>query len=281
MTGNFTLLTYTCNEVATSEPSMRSLLLVVITLLAGCRGQPTNARLAGTWVDLTYPFDSTTVYWPTAQPFRLTVVSAQRTAAGYYYAANNFAAAEHGGTHIDAPVHFAKGQHTTDQIPLSQLIGPAVVIDVTQRADSSADYRITTDDITKWETAHGRIAAGTLVLFRTGWGSRWPDRARYLGTVKTGAAAVPELHFPGLHPDAAAALVDRNVSAVGIDTPSIDYGQSTTFDVHQRLFAADIPGFENVAHLERLPATGAFLVALPMKIKGGSGGPLRIVALLP
>ena len=281
MTGNFTLLTYTCNEVATSEPSMRSLLLVVITLLAGCRGQPTNARLAGTWVDLTYPFDSTTVYWPTAQPFRLTVVSAQRTGAGYYYAANNFAAAEHGGTHIDAPVHFAKGQHTTDQIPLSQLIGPAVVIDVTQRADSSADYRITTDDITKWETAHDRIAAGTIVLFRTGWGSRWPDRARYLGTVKTGAAAVPELHFPGLHPDAAAALVDRNVSAVGIDTPSIDYGQSTTFDVHQRLFAADIPGFENVAHLERLPATGAFLVALPMKIKGGSGGPLRIVALLP
>src|SRR6266513_3718800 len=255
--------------------------LLAVTFVACARSSLSDQLARAAWVDLTYPFDSTTIYWPTARPFRLEVVSAQRTPAGYYYAANNFAAAEHGGTHIDAPVHFAKGQHTTDQIPLSQLIGPAVVIDVTQRADSSADYRITTDDITKWETAHGRIAAGTLVLFRTGWGSRWQDRARYLGTVKTGAAAVPELHFPGLHPDAAAALVDRNVSAVGIDTPSIDYGQSTTLDVHQRLFAADIPGFENVAHLERLSATGAFLVALPMKIKGGSGGPLRIVALLP
>src|SRR5256885_11437990 len=104
---------------------MRSLMLVVITLLAGCRQQPTNARLAGTWVDLTYPFDSTTIYWPTAAPFRLTVVSAQRTPAGYYYAANNFAAAEHGGTHLDAPVHFVEGRHTTDQIPIEQLMGPA------------------------------------------------------------------------------------------------------------------------------------------------------------
>jgi len=100
-------------------------------------------------------------------------------------------------------------------------------------------------------------------------------------TCPTLAAPLPSMAIVRLHPDAAAGLVDRKVSAVGIDTPSIDYGQSTTFDVHQRLFAADIPGFENVAHLERLPATGAFLVALPMKIKGGSGGPLRIVALLP
>src|SRR5437762_6668509 len=165
--------------------------LLAVTFVACARSSLSDQLARAAWVDLTYPFDSTTIYWPTAQPFRLTVVSAKRTPAGYYYAANNFAAAEHGGTHIDAPVHFAKGQHTTDQIPLSQLIGPAVVIDVTQRADSSADYRITTDDITKWETAHGRIAAGTIVLFRTGWGSRWPDRARYLGTVKTGAAAVP------------------------------------------------------------------------------------------
>lgn len=252
-------------------------------LLCGvaCR-QPSADRLArGTWVDLTYPFDSTTVYWPTAKPFRLEVVSAQRTAGGYYYAANNISAAEHGGTHLDAPVHFAEGKHTTDEIPLGQLMGPAVVVDVAPQADSSADYLVSTGDLATWEAAHGAIPAGAIVLIRTGWGSRWPDRARYLGTAQTGPAAVPGLHFPGLHLDAARLLVRRKVNAVGIDTPSIDYGQSTTFGVHRRLFASNIPGFENVANLDRLPATGAFVIALPMKIGGGSGGPLRIVALLP
>jgi kynurenine formamidase len=255
---------------------------VTLALALACREPPLADRLAaGTWVDLTYAFDSTTIYWPTAQPFRLQVVSAQRTAAGYYYAANNFAAAEHGGTHLDAPVHFAEGRHTADQIPLAQLIGPAVVIDVAPTAASNRDYRVSPGDLAGWEAVHGPIPAGAIVLIRTGWGSGWPDRARYLGTTKTGPAAVPELHFPGLHPDAARVLVDRQVDAVGIDTPSIDYGQSTTFDSHQTLFGANIPAFENVARLDRLPATGSFVIALPMLITGGSGGPLRIVAVLP
>jgi kynurenine formamidase len=258
-------------------------LLVVVALGAAACGPPSIAdRLAaGTWVDLTYPFDSTTIYWPTAQPFRLEIVSAQRTAAGYYYAANNFSAAEHGGTHLDAPVHFAEGRHSTDQILLSQLMGPAVVIDVAREAEANADYRVTPGDVATWEAVHGPIPAGAIVLIRTGWGSRWPDRARYLGTIKTGPAAVPELRFPALHPDAARVLVERRVDAVGIDTPSIDYGQSTTFDVHQILLGANIPGFENVAHLESLPSTGSFVIALPMLIRGGSGAPLRMVALLP
>jgi len=261
---------------------LRYLTATLVALLLACRPPSIAERLAaGTWVDLTYPFDSTTIYWPTAQPFRLQIVSAQRTAAGYYYAANNFAAAEHGGTHLDAPVHFAEGRHSTDQIPLAQLMGPAVVIDVARQAGANADYRVTSGDVTTWEAAHGPIPAGAIVLIRTGWGRRWPDRARYLGTIKTGPAAVPELHFPALHPDAARVLVERRVDAVGIDTPSIDYGQSSTFDVHQILLGANIPGFENVAHLERLPATGSFVIALPMLIRGGSGGPLRMVALLP
>jgi len=259
---------------------MRQRVFLLLVLGTACR--PVADRLThGTWVDLTYAFDSTTIYWPTAAPFRLTVVSAQRTPAGYYYAANNFAAAEHGGTHLDAPVHFVEGRHTTDQIPIEQLMGPAVVIDVSHQADSSPDYRVTAADVEHWESVHGAIPAGAIVLIKTGWGSRWPDRARYLGTTKTGAAAVPELHFPGIRLDGARVFVQRKVHAVGVDTPSLDNGQSTTFAVHRRLFASNIPGFENLANLDRLPATGAFVIALPMKIKGGSGGPLRIVALLP
>jgi kynurenine formamidase len=253
-------------------------------LLVGvaCSAPPAVDPLAaGRWIDLTHPFDSTTIYWPTAQPFRLEVVSAQRTAAGFFYAANNLSAAEHGGTHLDSPIHFVEGRTTTDRIPLGRLIGPAVVVDLAAAVDAGgADYLITVAALEAWEVAHGSVAE-RIVLLRTGWGARYPDRARYLGTTRTGPAAVAELHFPGLHPNAARWLRDRRVRAVGIDTPSLDYGQSTRFEAHQLLFERDIPGFENVANLDSLPPTGAFVVALPMKITGGSGGPLRIVAMLP
>src|SRR5881296_719304 len=269
-----------CAPISAEARFVNRLSVLLVAVGACARPSVTDQLARATWVDLTYPFDSTTIYWPTAKPFRLEVVSAQRTPAGYYYAANNFAAAEHGGTHLDSPVHFAVGKHTTDQLPLAQLVGPAFVIDVTRQAQADRDYRIVPADLEAWERAHARIPERAIVLFRTGWGSRWPDRARYLGTTKTGPAAVAELHFPGIHPDAARWLVTHKVRAVGIDTPSIDYGQSTTFDTHQILFAADIPAFENVAHLSTVPATGAFVIALPMKIRGGSGGPLRIVAVL-
>ncbi len=261
---------------------MKPVSLVTLALLAGCARASLPDRLVrATWIDLTYDFDSTTIYWPTAKPFRLEVVSARRTPAGYYYAANNLAAAEHGGTHLDAPVHFAAGKHTTDQIPITQLVGVACVVDVSRQVEADRDYRIAPSDLDAWEAQHGHIPETAIVLFRTGWGSRWPDRARYLGTTKTGPAAVPELHFPGIDPGAARWLVARHVRAVGLDTPSIDYGQSSSFETHQTLLGADIPAFENVAHLSALPATGAFVIALPMKIRGGSGGPLRIVAVLP
>jgi kynurenine formamidase len=263
-----------------ASPMNRVPVLLAVTFAACARSSLTDQLARASWVDLTYAFDSTTIYWPTAKPFRLEVVSAQRTAAGYYYAANNFAAAEHGGTHLDAPVHFAEGRLATDQIPVTRLTGSAVVIDVSSQADADRDFRVAPADLEAWERGHTPIPEGTIVLIRTGWGSRWPDRARYLGTTKTGPAAVPELHFPGIHPDAARWLVAHKARAVGIDTPSIDYGQSATFDTHQILFAADIPAFENVAHLSAVPATGAFVIALPMKIRGGSGGPLRIVAVL-
>src|SRR6266496_586710 len=270
-----------CNFSGNCQVGTMRRLLVVAALAAACR--PAAAPFAGgTWTDLSYTFDSTTIYWPTAKPFRLEVVSAQRTPAGYYYAANNFAAAEHGGTHLDAPVHFAEGRHTTDQIPVTELIGPAVVVDLRPDVERAGpDYRVPVAALEAWERLHGAVPESAIVLFLTGWGSRWPDRARYLGTTRTGAAAVPELHFPGIAPETARWLVARRVHAVGLDTPSLDYGQSTTFDVHQILFAADIPGLENVANLDRLPASGSFVVALPMKIGGGSGGPVRIVAWIP
>src|SRR5918996_2126592 len=172
---------------------MSRLTALAVALLAACqRPSPIAVLDRGTWVDLSYAFDSTTIYWPTAQPFRLEVVSAQRTAAGFYYAANNFAAAEHGGTHLDSPVHFAEGRHTTDQIPLERLVGPANVVDVTSAATGSADFRVTPNDLVAWERAHHPIPSGAIVFIRTGWGGRWPDRARYLGTARTGPPAGPE-----------------------------------------------------------------------------------------
>ncbi len=261
---------------------MRMIAVAALGGLLAC-GPAREADLlsSGTWIDLTHDFSAETIYWPTARPFSLEVVSAERTPAGYYYAANDFSASEHGGTHLDAPVHFAEGRHTADQIPLQRLVGPAAVVDVSAQAEADRDYRVDARALGRWESEHGRVDERTIVLIRTGWSSRWPDKVRYLGTARTGPEAVRELHFPGIDSSAARWLAERRVKAVGIDTPSIDYGQSTTFDTHQILFAQNIPAFENVAHLDRLPATGAFVVALPMKIRGGSGGPLRIAAVVP
>ncbi|MDQ3472354.1 MAG: cyclase family protein [Acidobacteriota bacterium] len=240
------------------------------------RGFPTGAI-----VDLSYAFDSETVYWPTAEPFRLDKDFEGVTEQGFYYSAYRYSAAEHGGTHLDAPVHFAKGRHSADEIPLEQLLGGAIVIDVTAQCASNPDYRITSDDFLRWEKAHGKIAPGTIVLLRTGFGRHYPDRKKYLGTAERGPGAVAQLHFPGLHPDAARWLVsNRSIKAIGLDTASIDFGQSTKFESHQILFDKNIPAFENVANLDKLPARGFSVIALPMKIKGGSGGPLRIIALL-
>jgi kynurenine formamidase len=204
------------------------------------------------------------------------------TPGGYYYAANNFSSSEHGGTHLDAPVHFAKGAHTVDQVPLDRLVGVAYVVDVTEQAAANADFQVGVDDLTRAEQAQGPIPRDGIVLLRTGFSTRWPDAARYLGTAARGDAAVAQLHFPGLHPDAAAWLAtNRTIKAIGIDTASIDFGQSTTFQSHRTLYAQNIPAFENLTALERLPLTGAYIVALPMKIGGGSGAPLRAIGILP
>jgi len=236
---------------------------------------------SGTVVDLSYSFDSETVYWPTAETFHLEKDFEGITEKGYYYSAYKYSAAEHGGTHIDAPVHFAKGRNTLDEVPLEQLLGPAIVVDVTRECATNPDYQVTSENFQNWEQQNGRIPAGTIVLLRTGFGKYYPDRKSYMGTDERGAAAVAKLHFPGLHPDAARWLTqNRAIKAIGLDTASIDYGQSTLFESHRTLFDKNIPAFENVANLDKLPIRGFSVIALPMKIKGGSGGPLRIVAIL-
>lgn len=236
----------------------------------------------GKWVDLTHNFAGDTVYWPTGEGFRLETVYEGTTDKGYYYAANKYTAEEHGGTHIDAPRHFAEGRQTLDEIPLESLIGSAVVIDVSKKAASDRDYQVGVADFTAWESVNGKIPDNAIVLLNTGYAKYWPDRAKYMGTDKKGQEAIKDLHFPGLDPAAAKWLTEnRDISAIGLDTPSIDYGQSVLFESHRILFDENIPAFENVANLDRLPARGALVIALPMKIKGGSGGPLRIVALIP
>jgi len=257
-----------------------------VALAAGaCSAPPPSSTPplpSGEIVDLSHAYDGSTIFWPTADAFRLDKVAEGMTAGGYYYAANNFFTSEHGGTHIDAPVHFAQGRDTVDRIPLARLVGPAVVIDVTDRADRDTDYQVTTADIQQAEARDGEIPANAIVLIRTGFSRRWPDAARYLGTAERGPDAVAKLHFPGLHPDAARWLTaNRRLDAIGIDTASIDYGPSTQYESHRLLFERDVPAFENLASLERLPLRGASVIALPMKIGGGSGAPLRAIAILP
>jgi kynurenine formamidase len=260
--------------------------LVLGAALAGCREPDADFAgvfdgTGGRWVDLTHSFSESTVYWPTdTAGFELEQLAYGVTEGGWFYASYAFSSAEHGGTHLDAPIHFAEGRLTVDRIPLAGLVGPAAVVDVSARA--TPDYLVTIEDLTGWEAEHGELPDGGILLVRTGWGARWPDRAAYLGTALTGPDAVAELHFPGLGQEAATWLVEnRGVIAVGIDTPSIDRGQSMDFRAHVILYAENISGLENVANLDLLPESGSYVVALPMKIEGGSGAPLRIVAFVP
>jgi kynurenine formamidase len=267
-----------------ADPAHFARVIAVAALLAGC--QPDTAEQAAPAaideskiVDLTYAFDDKTIYWPTAKPFTWEKEAWGPSAGGYWYAAARYSASEHGGTHLDAPIHFAEGKQTSDAIPVDKLVGPAVVIDISEASANDPDYRLTVADIAAWEKQNGALPRGSILLVRSGWGRFWGDKLKYLGTDKPGDTA--NLHFPGITREAADAIVQRGVDAVGIDTASLDHGPSKDFIAHRVLNAANIYGLENVANLDRLPAKGATLIALPMKIGGGTGGPVRIIAILP
>lgn len=256
---------------------MRNFLAVFFSLLCASSAYAIDEKKL---IDMTYPFAADTLHWPTAKPFHLEKVHEGRTAQGFWYSSYNYGGSEHVGTHIDAPFHFAEGKWTTERIPLARTIGAAIVIDVRRQAEADRDYRLSAADIRRWEKRYGRVPTRAIVLMHSGWGKYWGDRKRYFGSAEAGDAS--NLHFPGFAKDAAEFLVkQRRVNAVGIDTPSIDHGPAKDFIVHQVFGAANVPIFENVAALDRLPAKGATVFAIPMKIKGGSGAPLRIFAVLP
>jgi kynurenine formamidase len=232
-------------------------------------------------VDLSHAFGPRTLYWPTSPTkFTLEKLASGKTEGGYFYSANSFCTPEHGGTHLDAPIHFAEKGRSVADIPLEQLVAPSAVIDISAKASADRNYRLMPEDVAAFETQHGAIARGSIVLLRTGWSRYWPDAKAYLGDDTPGDAS--KLSFPSYGVDAARLLIEeRGVAAVGIDTASIDYGRSTDFMVHRIAGARNVPGLENLTNLDQLPARGAVVIALPMKIEGGSGGPLRAIALVP
>lgn len=256
--------------------------LPLLFLFAACteKKSATVNTMPENWIDLTYAFDSTTLYWPNnVKGFEHSTDAEGKTPLGYYYSSYSICTPEHGGTHLDAPVHFAEGKLTVDKIPLANLTGEAVLIDVSKKALANRDYLISIQDVEDWEKVNGPLAENTIVLFHTGYGQYYPNREKYFGSAKTGPEAIPELHFPGIDPVTAEWLVTKKkIKAAGLDTPSIDYGQSKDFKTHQVIMDADKPGFENLANLDQLPAKDFYIVALPMKIGKGSGGPLRIIA---
>src|SRR3990172_1698018 len=237
---------------------------------------------SGRLVDLSYAYDETTIYWPTSPTsFVLTELARGKSEGGYFYSAYSFSTPEHGGTHLDAPVHFSETGRTAGEVPVRQLIAPGAVIDMSDAASQNPDALLDLETVRAWEGRNGPISEGTVVILRTGWGRRWTEGAKaYLGDDTPGDAS--NLHFPGYGVEAARYLVEeRKVGALGIDTASIDHGPSKDFAVHRVVAARNAIGLENVARAEELPEKGFWIVALPVKIGKGSGGPVRIVALLP
>jgi len=231
-------------------------------------------------LDMTYAYEESTIYWPTAKPFRLDKLSWGMKEGGWWYASNEYGASEHGGTHADAPIHFARGGRTIDQVPLQEWIGPAVRIDVTEKCRADRDYRLAVEDITQWEREHGPVPDKAWVIMYTGIGTKsYPDKKLVLGTDKPGAEALLELSFPGFSVESVEFLLkERNITGIAIDTPSIDYGKSPDFMVHRVLFAADKLALENIANLDKLPPSGAVLYVIPMLIREGTGAPARVYA---
>jgi len=225
-------------------------------------------------LDLAYAINDRLVPWPGDQRWFEANVNARVERDGYF--TRSFWMLEHYGTHLDAPVHFPPGKTPVDQIAVRQLFGAAVVLDVRAAGAADADYRLPAEGIDQWESLHGQIPEGAIALLRTGWASRWPDVRSYRNQDAAG-----RMHFPGFSVEAVERLIERKVSGIGCDTMSVDCGASEEFEVHRLALGAGLYHLENLSDLSELPESGAFLVVAPIKLEGGSGGPVRVFALLP
>lgn len=225
-------------------------------------------------LDLAYAISDKLVPWPGDERWFEASVNASVEKEGYF--TRSFWMLEHYGTHLDAPIHFPPGKTPVDQIPTSRLFGMAAVLDVRAEAAKDANYQLPVTRIENWEAQHGRIREGSIALLRTGWASRWPDARSYCNQDRAG-----RMHFPGFSRAAVERLIERRVSGIGCDTMSVDFGASEDFAVHHLALGAGLYHLENLSDLSELPEKGAFLVVAPIKLEGGSGGPVRVFALLP
>ncbi len=225
-------------------------------------------------IDLSYAINDKLVPWP--GDVRWFEAQANATVEKDGYFTRSFWMLEHYGTYMDAPIHFPPGTTPVDRIPAKQLFGPAVILDVRADGEKDPDYQLPASRVQDWEKRHGQLPAGAIVLLRTGWASRWPDAKRYRNQDEQG-----RMHFPGISVEAARLLIERKVSGLGCDTMSVDYGASPDFAVHTLALGAGLYHLENLADLSALPELGAFLIVAPIKLEGGSGGPVRVFAILP
>jgi kynurenine formamidase len=263
--------------------SVRTVLSAAILLCAetaalpqSSRQKPQLAEIASgktRVIDLSYALSDKLVPWPGDGKAFEAKVNASVEKNGYF--TRSFWMLEHYGTHMDAPAHFPPGITTVDKIPVQKFFGPAVIIDVRYETERNPDYQLTVKRIEAWEEKHGKIPAGAIVVLLTGWASRWPDVSRYRNQDANGT-----MHFPGFSVDAAKLLLERKISGLGCDTLSIDPGNSKDFPVHHLVLGADAFQLENLADLKDLPEAGAFLIAAPIKLEGGSGGPVRVFGLV-
>jgi kynurenine formamidase len=250
-------------------------LALALLLFAQRRPNTTATPVFSRVIDLTQTISEHSPNWEGSipSPFQAKQV-ATIDKDGYF--ARAISLPEHFSTHIDAPAHFARGLWTVDQIPPERLIAPLAVIDVSEKVRSNPDYQLNVDDIAAWEQVNGQIPMGSAVFASTGWATRWPSMKDYRGADERGI-----MHFPGYSPQAAKFLVEgRNIVGLGIDTLSVDAGTATDFPVHHFTMGHSVYHVENATNLTKVPPTGAIVVVAPAKLQGGSGGPVRVLALV-
>jgi kynurenine formamidase len=230
-------------------------------------------------VDLTHALSPDSLYWPNGSAFEYERLLWGAGEDGAWYAMGAFATPEHLGTHLDAPIHFAEAGWTNSDIAIDRFFAPAVVVDISGRAATDPDTTLQANDVDAWVEEFGPIPDAAIVLVRTGWADKWPDWNGYYGSADP--FDTNTLHFPGVSAAGAARIVAAGAVGVGIDTASIDPGNDLAFEAHRVLGEAQLFNLENLMNLDALPAAGAYLVALPAKIAGGSGAPARVIALVP